>query len=149
MNISYATVPDGHVGDFYGAVAGMFPSGFKVYVGSVPKDATYPYAVLWGSLGDETSEALADVPDEVRIPFRVTYVGLTLASVAHVASRVRPALNRAAPYVSGWITSRMRQSSLMDVQTDRDVTIAASGAHPMYAVDEFLLVASKLRKEPS
>jgi hypothetical protein len=147
VNISYATVPDGHVGDFYGAVAGLFPSSVKVYVGSVPDTPKYPYAVLWGSLGDETSEALADVPDEIRIPFRVTYVGLTLAQVAHVASKVRPALNRAAPYVSNWITSRMRQSSLMDIQTDRDVTITGSGAHPLYAVDEFLLVASKLRKE--
>ena len=149
MNVAYATVPDGHVGDFFTSVAALFPAAVNVYVGSVPKNPTYPYAVLWGSLGDEGSESLADVPDEIRIPFRVTYVGLTLASVAHVASRVRPALNRAVPYVSGWITSRMRQSSLMDVQTDRDVTITASGAHPMYAVDEFLLVASKLRKEPS
>jgi len=144
VNISYATVPDGHVGDFYGAVAGLFPPGLKVYVGSVPDKPTYPYAVLWGSLGDETSESLADVPDEIRIPFRVTYVGLTLASAAWVASKVRPALNRAAPYVSGWITGRMRQSTLMDVQTDRDVTINGTGAHPLYAVDEFLLVASKL-----
>ena len=149
MNLVYATVPDGHVGDFFTAVAALFPSAVKVYVGTVPAAPTYPYAVLWGSLGDEVSESLADIPDEIRVPFRVTYVGLTLASVAHIASKVRPALNRAAPYVSGWITSRMRQSSLMDVQADRDVTVTGVGTHPLYAVDEFLLVASKLRKEPS
>ena len=143
MNISYATVPNGHVGDFYDAVAALVPSSVKVYVGNVPAKPTFPYAVLWGSLGDETSESLADVPDELRVNFRVTYVGLTLASVAWVASRVRPALNRAQPYVSGWLSGRLRQAALMDVQTDTSVTLTP-GSHPMYAVDEFALVAHKL-----
>ena len=141
--VAYADVPVGHAGDFYRAVGDLIPGAATVYVGNVPDKPSFPYAVLWGSLGDEVSESLGDVPDELRINFRVTYVGLTLASVAWVASRVRPALNRAKPYVHGWVSGRMRQSSLMDVQTDFTVTLS-DGAHPVYAVDEFALTAHKL-----
>lgn len=143
MSIAYADVPPGCAGDFYKAVAALIPSTVKVYTGSVPSSPTFPYAVLWGSLGDELSESLADVPDELRINFRVTYVGETLASVGWVASKVRPALNRARPYVPGWVSGKLKQSSLMDVQSDYSVTLV-SGRNPVYAVDEFALVADKL-----
>jgi hypothetical protein len=143
VTVAYADVPPGFAGDFYKAVAALIPSTVKVYTGSVPTSPTFPYAVLWGSLGDEVSESLADIPDELRINFRVTYVGETLASVGWVASRVRPALNRARPYVPGWVSGKLRQSSLMDVQSDYSVTLV-SGRNPVYAVDEFALVADKL-----
>ena len=143
MSIAYADVPPGFAGDFYKAVASLIPSSVKVYTGSVPQSPTFPYAVLWGSLGDEVSESLADIPDELRINFRVTYVGETLASVGWVAAKVRPALNRARPYVPGWVSGKLRQSSLMDVQSDYSVTLV-SGRNPVYAVDEFALVADKL-----
>jgi hypothetical protein len=143
MTVAYADVPVGHAGDFYRAVGDLIPSAVTVYLGNVPKTPAFPYAVLWGSLGDEVSESLEDVPDELRINFRVTYVGLTFAQVAWVASKVRPALNRASPYVHGWMSGRLRQASLMDVQTDFSVTLP-DGAHPVYAVDEFALTADKL-----
>jgi len=57
--------------------------------------------------------------------------------------QVRPALNRSKPYVHGWVSGRMRQASLMDVQTDFTVTLT-DGSHPVYAVDEFALIAHKL-----
>jgi hypothetical protein len=143
MTVAYADVPVGHAGDFYRAVGDLIPSDVTVYLGNVPKTPAFPYAVLWGSLGDEVSESLEDIPDELRINFRVTYVGLTFAQVAWVASKVRPALNRAKPYVNGWMSGRLRQASLMDVQTDFSVTLP-DGAHPVYAVDEFALTADKL-----
>lgn len=142
MSIVFGTPPPGHVGSFYAAVAGLFPASVRLYVGNVPKKPEYPYAVLWGDLGDETTEALDDVPTELRIRFRVTYVGLSLDQVAWVVVRVRPALNRVKPYVSGWLSGKLRQSTLMDVQTDFSVALD-NGAHPMYAVDEFALAADK------
>jgi len=143
VSVAFADVPVGHVGDFYRAVGDLIPSAVTVYEGNVPDKPDFPYAVLWGSFGDEVSESLADVPDELRVNFRVTYVGQSLASVAWVASKVRPALNRSKPYVHGWVSGRMRQASLMDVQTDFTVTLT-DGSHPVYAVDEFALVAHKL-----
>jgi hypothetical protein len=143
MSVAYADVPVGHAGDFFRAVEDLIPYTVTVYEGNVPDKPSFPYAVLWGNFGDEVSESLGDVPYELRLNFRVTYVGLTLASAAWVASRVRPALNRAKPYVHGWASNRMRQSSLMDVQTDFTVTLT-DGSHPVYAVDEFALVAEKL-----
>jgi hypothetical protein len=120
----------------------LWPSAVRLYVGNVPAKPSFPYAVLWGDLGEETTEALDDVPTEMRIRFRVTYVGLSLDQVAWAASRVRPALNRAKPYVPGWLVGKLRQAPLMDVQTDFSVTLT-DGAHPMYAVDEFALSADK------
>jgi hypothetical protein len=130
------------MGDFYRAVAYLFPSTVTVYVGSVPKSPTFPYAVLWGDLGSEVSESLADIPDHVRINFRVTYVGLRWDQMAWVAAKVRPALNRAVPSVAGWLCGGLRQSSLMDMQTDYEVTLA-DGSNPVFSVDEFALVADK------
>lgn len=143
MTVAYADVPAGFAGDFFKAVARLIPSTVKVYMGSVPSSPAFPYAVIWGSLGDEVSESLSDVPDELRLNIRVTYVGESLESVGWVASRVRPALNRARPYVPGWSSGKLKQSSLMDVQSDYSVTLV-SGRNPVYAVDEFALVADKL-----
>lgn len=142
MSVVYGAAPTGHVGSFYDAVARLFPASVKLYIGSVPAKPSYPYAVLWGDLGDETTESLDDVPTELRIRFRVTYVGLSLDQVAWAVVRVRPALNRVKPYVAGWLSGKLRQSTLMDVQTDFTVTLE-NGAHPMYAVDEFALAADK------
>lgn len=141
--IVFAEGEPGHMGDFYRAVEFLFPASVTVYVGNVPDDPSFPYAVLWGDLGDEVAESLVDVPDEFRIRFRVTYVGLRWDQMAWVASKVRPALNRAQPSVAGWYTGRLRQSSLMDMQTDYQVTLA-DGSNPVFAVDEFALVADKL-----
>lgn len=148
MSMVFGTPPTGHVGGFYAGVAGLFPGAVRVYIGNVPKKPDYPYAVLWGDLGEETTEALDDVPTEMRIRFRVTYVGLTLDQVAWLVARVRPALNRVTPYVPGWLVGKLRQAPLMDVQTDFSVTLE-QGAHPMYAVDEFALAADKSETLPA
>ena len=132
----------GHVGDFYEAVSLLFPDELTVYVGSVPAKPEYPYAVLWGDFGDEVGSSLADLADELHMRFRVTYVGLRWDAVAWVVSRVRPALNRVSPVVGGWLVGKLRQSSLMDMQTDFDVKIPGVG-HPVYAVDEFALIAHR------
>jgi len=144
--------------EHYDAVRALIPSGVNIYMWNVePKklpDGTvepikYPYVCLWGDLGDESSggpdgESLDDVADVLSLRVRATYAGLTGDSVLIVARNVRAALNRKTPAVAGWLTNPLRQSTLMDVQTDEDVTIPGSGTHPLFAVDEFALVSHKL-----
>ena len=134
--------------EHYAAVKAMVPAGTTVYSWSVPGTPSYPYVCLWGDLGDETSggpdgDSLQDVPDVLSLRVRATYAGLTGDSVLIVCRNVRAALNRKIPAVAGWSPGPLRQSSLMDVQTDESVTLTG-GAHPVFAVDEFALVSSKL-----
>ena len=134
--------------EHYDAVKALMPAGLTIYRGSVPNEPTYPYAVLWGDLGEESTggpdgDSLQDVPDVLSLRPRLTYAGLTFDSVLIVARNVRAALNRKTPVVAGWSPSKLRQSALMDVQADTSVTLT-NGLHPVFAVDEFALVSSKL-----
>ena len=135
--------------EHYDAVKALLPSTVRVYMWNVPDGPQYPYVVLWGDLGDESSggpdgESLDDVADVLSLRIRATYAGLTGDSVLIHCRNVRAALNRKTPTVTGWRTNPLRQSTLMDVQVDRDVTIPGSGTHPLFAVDEFALVSHKL-----
>ena len=134
--------------EHYEAVRALIPAAVRVYAWSVPDTPTYPYVCIWGDLGNESSggpdgDSLQDVPDVLSLNVRATYAGLTGDSVLIVARNVRSALNRKTPAVAGWSPSPLRQSSLMDVQTDTSVTLTG-GAHPVFAVDEFALVSSAL-----
>ena len=134
--------------EHYDAVRALLPSTVRVYAWGVPEAPSYPYVVIWGDLGDESSggpdgESLDDVADVLSLRIRATYAGLTGDSVLIVARNVRAALNRKTPTVTGWRTNPLRQSTLMDVQVDRDVTIPGSGTHPLFAVDEFALTSER------
>jgi hypothetical protein len=135
--------------EHYDAVKALMPAGLTVYPGTVPEAPSHPYAVLWGDLGDESSggpdgDSLVDSLSVLSLRPRVTYVGLTFDSVLIVARNVRAALSRKTPLVAGWRTNPLRQSTLMDVQVDQDVTITGTSAHPLFAVDEFALISHKL-----
>jgi hypothetical protein len=134
--------------EHYNAVKALLPPTVRVFMWSVPSTPTYPYVVLWGDLGEESSggpdgDSLQDVPDVLSLRLRATYVGLTGDSMLIVARNARAALNRKAPIVPGWRTNPLRQAVLMDGQVDTDVTLTGGG-HPTYAVDEFTLVSHKL-----
>lgn len=143
--------------EHYDAVRALIPATVRVYAWSVQgkllpdgsrEPIQYPYVCIWGDLGNESSggpdgDSLQDVPDVLSLNVRATYAGLTGDSVLIVARNVRSALNRKTPAVAGWSPSPLRQSSLMDVQTDTSVTLTG-GAHPVFAVDEFALVSSAL-----
>ena len=134
--------------EHYDAVRALIPGTVRVYAWGVPDAPQYPYVVIWGDLGDESSggpdgESLDDVADVLSLRVRATYAGLTGDSVLIVARNVRAALNRKTPTVTGWRTNPLRQSTLMDVQVDLDVTITGSGAHPLFAVDEFALTSER------
>lgn len=134
--------------EHYDGVQALLPAGMTVYRGDVPDDPKYPYVVLWGDLGDESSggpdgDSLRDDLSVLSLRLRATYAGLTFDSVLIQCRNVRAALSRKTPTVAGWHCNPLRQSSLMDVQVDRDVTITGTGAHPLYAVDEFALTSHK------
>lgn len=133
--------------DHYKAVQALMPAGLPVHLVKVPPKPAFPYVVLWGDLGTETSgdesgESLSDIPNSLPLRVRATYVGLTADSVFIVAQRVRNSLRRARPAVAGRSCSKLRQSTLTDIQTDTDVAI--DNAHPMFAVDEFTFVSDAL-----
>jgi len=143
--------------EHYDAVKALLPGTVRVHMFTVVpeknpdgtnKPLAYPYVVLWGDLGEESSggpdgDSLEDVPDVLSLRMRATYVGLTGDSMLIIARNVRATLNRATPVVAGWHPGKLRQAVLMDAQTDTDVTLTGGG-HPIYAVDEFALVSHKL-----
>ena len=134
--------------EHYNAVKALLPPTVRVYMWNVPDTPAYPYVCLWGDPGNESSggpdgDSLEDVPDVLDIRIRATYAGLTGDSVLIVCRNTRAALSRKTPVVAGWRPNKLRQSSLQDVQTDTSVTLTG-GANPIFAVDEFALVSSKL-----
>lgn len=142
--------------EHYNAVKALAPPTLRVYMWKAEeKDATgkplppvYPYVVLWGDLGDESSggpdgNSLQDVPNVLSLRIRATYVGVNGDSMLITGRNARRAWSRKTPIVAGWRTNPLRQSVLMDGQVDRDVTLTGGG-HPTYAVDEFTLVSHKL-----
>jgi hypothetical protein len=134
--------------EHYDAVKALLPATVNVYMWRVPANATYPYVALWGGLGDESSggpdgDSLRDVPSVLSLRIRATYAGTNGDSTMIVCRNVRAALNRKTPAVTGWMPQPLRQSSLMDAQADLDITLP-DGSNPVYAVDEFALVSSKL-----
>jgi len=134
--------------EHYDAVKALLPSTVRVYMWNVPDAPAYPYVVLWGDLGDESSggpdgDSLRDRQDVLSLRVRATYVGLTGDSMLITCRNARAALNRKIPVVSGWRPGPLRQASLMDGQTDTDVTLTGGG-HPVFAVDEFALVSHKI-----
>ena len=142
--------------EHYDAVKALLPSTVRVYMWQAEeRDATgkivppiYPYVVLWGDLGEESSgwidgDSLEDDPDILYLRVRATYVGVNGDSMMIVCRNTRAALSRKTPVVPGWKPNPLRQSVLMDGQVDKDVTLTGGG-NPTFAVDEFALVSNKL-----
>lgn len=134
--------------EHYDAVRALIPGTVNVYAWSVPDTPVYPYVVVWGDIGTDSSggpdgDSLDDTPDVLTLNIRATYAGLTGDSMLVVARNVRAALNRKTPVVAGWAPSKLRQFSLADAQTDTSVTIPGAG-NPVFAVDEFTLISSRL-----
>ena len=107
--------------EHYNAVKAMLPSTVNVYMWSVPDQPVYPYVVLWGSVGDESSggadgESLLDRQDVLSLNLRATYAGVNGDSMLIVCRNVRAALNRKTPVVAGWKPGKLKQSALMVIR---------------------------------
>lgn len=146
--------------EFYNALKAMLPTNLNAHIITVkmvdaegkvrpPILADYPYVLLWGSPGDEFSgepggASLGDRLDGKEFRFKATYVGANADALSIVLKRCRLAWNRQTPVVPGFRCDKLRQSSLMDAQADTDIVITNSSNHPLFAVDEYVLVASSL-----
>ena len=130
--------------EHYDGIYALIPADVGKHYGQVKADGlTYPYVVLWGDMGAETTEALSSTPDTLELRPRVTYVASGFEQLMWLIDQVRPALSQAIPTVAGWVPSRMVQNSLTDAQTDFDVTIPNTSRNPMFAVDEFVLSSQR------
>ncbi|WGM21862.1 hypothetical protein QEH68_06725 [Paenarthrobacter sp. OM7] len=139
----------------YDALEALLPDGFTRFRGVAEGEASegnpdgevnaddYPFIVLGGNLGRDSTEAMNGDPDTREMRFRITYSGLTFDSVLIVLEAVRTALNGKKLVVQGWSSGILRQEELLDIRADRDVTIPGIGLHPQFAVDEFTLVSAR------
>lgn len=130
----------------YDAMEALIPAGLKVHRGSAPIEPVstdYPYVVLGGNAGTESTEAAAGDPDSLDLRFKLTYAGLTLDSVLIIMDQVRPAVRAARLVVPGWTCGLFRHESLVDITTDFGVKIPDVGANPVYAVDEYAVFCAR------
>ncbi|AYN57868.1 tail terminator [Arthrobacter phage Faja] len=130
----------------YDAFEQLIPDGIRVFRGSAPIEpvsADYPYVVLGGNAGTESTEAVAGDPDSLDLRFKLTYAGLSLDSVLIIMGQVRPTIRAARMVVPGWVCGLFRHESLVDITTDFGVKVADVGANPVYAVDEYAVFCAR------
>lgn len=125
----------------YEAVKELIPGLFTVYLFDVPERPDYPYVVMWGSPGQETTHALAGPLDDFEADARATSVGPTYESCLVLAQAVRTALNQAAPVVPGRHCHPLRLRPALDIQPDRTITLPETDTHPIFCVDEFTILS--------
>ena len=136
--------------EHYEAVKTLMPAGVKVFLydaelSEPPAVTDYPYVVLWGDPGEEFSgdpgdRTSADQPDQLQLGIRATYAALSGEALSIIAGVTRRALNRARPVVAGRGCSRLKQSVLQPMETDRSLVVGSR--HPVFAVDEYSLTSA-------
>lgn len=131
----------------YDAIAAVLraslPVNYKVYEWDVPEIPSYPYVLLWGGIGTEDTEALCGTPDTLNLLPKITYAGQTGAQLLVAVDAARKVLSHKVIPVAGWVPSRLGQTSLIDAQADRAVTIPNTKTHPVFCVDEFPLTSQR------
>jgi hypothetical protein len=129
----------------YDAFEALMPEGLERHRGSAPKVIAdgYPYVVIGGNAGDESTEAYAGDPDSLDLRFKVTYAGLSFDSVLMTIQSVRLSVLGARLVVPGWTTTGFRHQALLAIRTDFDVTVPDITVHPVYAVDEFSVFSGR------
>lgn len=120
--------------------AALTAGGLTNYYVDVPTDATYPYVLLWSSLGlppvEESVAPLGDITDTIGF----TSVAGTADGALIVRGRVKTLMDGSHPTVTGRLTWLNLYDSL-PTAVDRDVTLP-SGAHPGYGVDLYRLIST-------
>ena len=133
-------------------VKDMFPAGTRVHLheaklSSPPKLSDFPYVVLHGGWGEETSgergdRSSDDIPDQTAFTLRCTVVALSLEGLSALAGISRTALNRQRPVVAGWKFSRLRQVEVLTAEPDNRVSVETT--NPVYLVDEYPFMGSRV-----
>lgn len=111
--------------------------------GQVPDKPEFPYWVLFMGTGVDGETKLCGDPDELTLRFQVTSVGETDDSAVVVVDKTRALLIGVRPVVAGWSCHPIRRFADIPVRPDKDVTLPNSNLHPMFAVDQYVLVSRK------
>lgn len=130
----------------YDAFQARLPAGLKFHRGTVTEkltSASYPYVVLGGGGGDESTEALNGNVDSLEFRLRATYAGLTFDSVLITMDRARRAFLDSPLIVPGWSCGKVRQFEALPIQPDADVTLSDTSLKPLFAVDEFTVFCTR------
>ncbi|MFI6302172.1 DUF3168 domain-containing protein [Amycolatopsis thailandensis] len=122
-------------------LAGVAPT--PLHDTDVPDVPSYPYAVWRMTTGiGEGTKICGDTDTEVFYVY-VTSVGMTADSAAIIADKARTLLVDQRPVVAGWKLDRLKRSTSIPIQADRDVTDPKTNRHPLYAVDTYTFTSRK------
>jgi hypothetical protein len=109
----------------------------------VPDAPTFPYVVWRMTTGIGEGTKICGDTDQETFYVYVTSVGLSADAAAIIADKARTALLDKRPVVAGWKCDRIKRSTSIPIQADRDVTVPASNRHPLYAVDTYVFLSRK------
>lgn len=138
--------------EVFRGIEAMFPPGTRVHIheaklSSPPKLSDFPYVVLQGGWGEETSgergdRSSDDIPDQTAFTLRCTVVALSMEGLNELARTSRTSLNRQRPVVAGWRFSRLRQVEVLTAEPDNRVSVETT--NPVYLVDEYPFMGSRV-----
>lgn len=138
--------------EVFRGIEAMFPAGTRVHIheaklSSPPKLSDFPYVVLNGGWGEETSgergdRSSDDIPDQTAFTLRCTVVALSLEGLNELARTSRTSLNRQRPVAAGWRFSRLRQVEVLTAEPDNRVSVETT--NPVYLVDEYPFMGSRV-----
>lgn len=122
------------------------PLGFTVHTVVAPPSAPPPYVLIWPSTGALEGAAVDDVRTDLSVIVGVSAVGTSPDSAMVVAMRTR---NTLTPTGLGTLDVSLRRVWLRHMESrplfvDRDVTLTATNAHPVVAVDLYRLTSTSL-----
>ncbi|MET4095115.1 hypothetical protein [Arthrobacter sp. UYCu712] len=130
----------------YDAFEAMLPDTLNIFRGSAPSkpvEADYPYVVLGGNAGADYSESATGKPDAIDLRFKLTYAGLSFDQLLVAIEQVRAAFRGKRLVVPGWSSAPFRHEPLVDIRTDRDITVPGLSINPVYAVDELAVFSTR------
>jgi len=130
----------------------LFPPGTRVHIhkaelSNPPVLSDFPYVVLHGGWGEETSgergdRSSDDIPDQTAFTLRCTVVALSLGGLNELTRVSRASLNRQRPLVPGWRFSKLRQVEVLTAEPDNRVSVET--VNPVYLVDEYPFMGSRV-----
>ena len=109
----------------------------------VPDKPTWPYVVLWSTVGRLRRETYAATADHLADRLGVTMASQSALGVLGHAANVRAILDGWTPAATAWDMAPLALWDSQQAQPDLAVKLPATGRHPYYAVDLY-----DLRGEP-
>ena len=108
-----------------------------LYVGQVPDQPSFPYAVIYMDTGRGGDLRLSGHTRRRTFDFQITSVGLTDTAVRIVADAASDLLLDRRPRVPGYSSGRIRHVTSVPVRPDTDVRDTETRLHPMFSVDTY------------